>query len=270
MPGADSIILKQLVDCGLIPDETPVWQSRRGNLYQLALDQLIANGFAYPCGCTRQDIAIAAAARGQTRERHGEMVYAGTCRQGLNGKAARSWRFSTDFSGTKMPAAEQIRSSIAIDFIVNKNLYWTDRRLGPQAQDVSREVGDFILHRADGLWAYQLAVVVDDAAQGITHVVRGEDLADNTARQILLQSALGLPTPKYLHTPLVLSADGEKLSKQNGALPLDLSNALAALRAAGKVLKLGEAETSPAANAAEWLSTALKVWARSHAIAIRH
>ena len=96
-------------------------------------------------------------------------------------------------------------------------MHWTDRRLGPQTQNVATEVGDFVLKRADGLWAYQLAVVVDDAAQGITHVVRGEDLTDNTARQILLQRALGLPTPAYMHTPLVLGANGEKLSKQNGA-----------------------------------------------------
>jgi glutamyl-Q tRNA(Asp) synthetase len=103
---------------------------------------------------------------------------------------------------------------------------------------VTQAVGDFVLKRADGLWAYQLAVVVDDAAQGITHVVRGQDLTDNTARQILLQRALGLPTPAYLHTPLVLGGNGEKLSKQNGAKPLDLSEPLAALSAAAEVLGL--------------------------------
>jgi glutamyl-Q tRNA(Asp) synthetase len=107
---------------------------------------------------------------------------------------------------------------------------WTDRRLGPQHQDVATEVGDFVLRRADGPWAYQLAVVVDDADQGVTDVVRGEDLADNTARQILLQRALGLPTPRYLHTPLVRAPDGQKLSKQNGATPLDLGTPAAALR----------------------------------------
>jgi glutamyl-Q tRNA(Asp) synthetase len=105
-------------------------------------------------------------------------------------------------------------------------------------QDVQSEVGDFVLRRADGLWAYQLAVVVDDAAQGITHVVRGEDLADNTARQILLQRALNLPTPVYLHTALVLGVNGEKLSKQNGAQALDISNPLAALNHAAHTLGL--------------------------------
>jgi glutamyl-Q tRNA(Asp) synthetase len=110
-------------------------------------------------------------------------------------------------------------------------------------QNVGEAVGDFVLRRADGLWAYQLAVVVDDAAQGISHVVRGEDLADNTARQIVLQRALGLPTPQYLHTPLVLGANGEKLSKQNGAQALDLSAPLAALNQAAQALGLS---TQPA------------------------
>ena len=113
-----------------------------------------------------------------------------------------------------------------------------DRRLGAQSQDLGAEVGDFVLKRADGLWAYQLAVVVDDAAQGITDIVRGEDLADNTPRQIALQRALGLPTPRYLHTPLVLAADGHKLSKQNGAAALDLSDPVARLREAAQRLSL--------------------------------
>ena len=107
-----------------------------------------------------------------------------------------------------------------------------------QLQDVSREVGDFVVRRADGLWAYQLAVVVDDAAQGVTDVVRGEDLADNTPRQIHLQRLLGLPTPRYLHVALVLGDDGEKLSKQNGARPFDASRPLSALREAGTLLAL--------------------------------
>jgi glutamyl-Q tRNA(Asp) synthetase len=132
-------------------------------------------------------------------------------------------------------------------------VHWTDRRLGPQTQNVATEVGDFILKRADGLWAYQLAVVVDDAAQGITHVVRGEDLADNTARQILLQEALGLPTPAYLHTPLVLGENGEKLSKQNGAQALDLNDPTAALNQAAGHLGLTSHAGPPAAALARWV-----------------
>ena len=122
-------------------------------------------------------------------------------------------------------------------------VHWTDRRLGPQVQNLEEEVGDFVLKRADGLWAYQLAVVVDDAAQGITDIVRGEDLTDNTARQFLLQEALGLPHPKYLHTPLVLGTNGEKLSKQNGAKALSLGSDTAvchAMQSAATALGLSQ------------------------------
>ncbi len=131
-------------------------------------------------------------------------------------------------------------------------MHWNDRRLGPQQQDVEQEVGDFVLRRADGLWAYQLAVVVDDAEQGVTQVVRGEDLADNTARQILLQRALGLPTPGYLHTPLVLAANGEKLSKQNGAAALDTAQPLRALNSAAQVLGLPPQGGTVALALAAW------------------
>lgn len=118
------------------------------------------------------------------------------------------------------------------------------------------EVSDFVLRRADGLWAYQLAVVVDDAAQGITHIVRGADLTDNTARQIVLQRALGLPTPSYMHTPLVLGENGEKLSKQNGAEALDLSDPLKALNRAAKALGLAPCTTS--------VEDALRQWAQTY------
>jgi len=131
---------------------------------------------------------------------------------------------------------------------------WTDRRLGEQAEDVATEVGDFVLRRADGLWAYQLAVVVDDAAQGITDVVRGEDLRDNTARQIVLQHALNLPSLRYLHTPLVLGTNGEKLSKQNGASALDLHDPLAALQLAAKTLGLPACSGTPAQALRQWIS----------------
>ena len=119
-----------------------------------------------------------------------------------------------------------------------------------------------MLRRADGLWAYQLAVVVDDAAQGITHVVRGEDLADNTPRQMLLQGALGVPTPSYLHTPLVRGADGEKLSKQHGAAPLDLRHPLQALNAAALVLGLPAVPAAAGSTVAEALALWVRAWAR--------
>lgn len=246
-PHADQFILQQLATCGLLPDAPPLYQSQRGALYQQALDQLIAATLAYPCGCTRQDIARALAATGHERERHGELVYPGTCRPGLHDKAARAWRFLT----AQHEAAEE-------------EICWQDRRLGAQSQNVSREVGDFILKRADGLWAYQLAVVVDDAAQGITDIVRGQDLTDNTARQILLQRALSLPLPRYLHTPLALGANGEKLSKQNGAQALDLTQPLAALNQAAALLGLRAQPSGPMADALaawvnEWLCERTKI-----------
>ncbi|MBG6071120.1 glutamyl-Q tRNA(Asp) synthetase [Polaromonas sp. CG_9.7] len=261
VPGADLTILQQLAACGLVPDAPPVYQSQRNAFYQQALDQLVLGGRAYPCGCTRQDIARALAASGHSRQRHSELVYPGTCRQGLQGRPARAWRFRTDKNEPKPALAQAGWAQAAIDFIVNPasrvaeaNVRWRDRRLGAQGQNVSREVGDFVLRRADGLWAYQLAVVVDDAAQGITDVVRGADLADNTARQILLQSALGLPTPRYLHTPLVRGANGEKLSKQNGAQALDTHDPLAALNQAAGVLGL-PAQTGTMADAlASWVN----------------
>ena len=255
LPGADQIILQQLAACGLQPDELPVYQSQHSQLYQAALDQLIATSLAYPCGCTRQDIEQAVATSGQQRARHGELVYPGTCRHGLNDKEARSWRFLSTFYPSKVPLAQWIYARAAPDLVAHQ-VSWTDRLLGPQSQNVSTEVGDFVLKRADGLWAYQLAVVVDDAAQGITHVVRGQDLVDNTARQILLQTALNLPTPQYLHTPLVLAADGQKLSKQNGAQALSVDQPLDVLRAAGKSLGIDLLQTTVAA----WLEAAIAAW----------
>jgi glutamyl-Q tRNA(Asp) synthetase len=270
VPGADLLILEQLADCGLVPDEPPVYQSQRGALYQNALDSLIAAGLAYPCACTRQDIARALAASGQARERHGELVYPGTCRSGLQGRPARAWRFAAQNYEQNKALAQTVPGLSAINSIANVTpiepednvtTIWHDRLLGPQAQDVGREVGDFVLKRADGLWAYQLAVVVDDAAQGITDIVRGEDLADNTARQILLQRALGLPTPRYLHTPLVLGANGEKLSKQNGAQALDMAHPLQLLAQAGKALGLQVELLANAHSPAAWLQQAVPLWA---------
>ncbi len=241
VPGADHTILQQLAACGLHPDQPPVWQSQRTAAYQAALDAMVASGAAYPCACSRKDIEAALAASGQPKPRHSALIYPGTCRNGLQGRVGRAWRLNTEFSGSKPTLARVNISNDAVHLVAidNATLCWHDRRLGPQAQCVATDVGDFILRRADGLFAYQLAVVVDDAAQGISHVVRGEDLADNTARQILLQRHLGLPTPRYLHTPLVLGPNGEKLSKQNGAAALDTSTpaaAAAVLRAAARVL----------------------------------
>ena len=257
LPGADQVILQQLAACGLQPDEPPVYQSARSGLYQSALDQLIAQSQAYPCACSRQDIQAALAASGHLHTRHDELVYPGTCRGGLNGKKARSWRFLSTFYPSNRPLDQWNRAQAATDLIASDICHWTDRSLGAQQQNVTHELGDFVLKRADGLWAYQLAVVVDDAAQGVTHVVRGADLADNTARQILLQRALGLLEPQYLHTPLVLGANGEKLSKQNGAQTLDLNDPIEALSQAGHYLGIA----CKAANPAEWLQQAQPQWA---------
>ena len=273
--GADKTILGQLANCGLLPDAPAVYQSQRGALYQQALDRLIAQGLAYPCACTRQDLARALQASGRPHQRHRELVYPGTCRHGLDGRPPRAWRFLTEEFKEKRAVAQSIPAQVAIKSIAtaspqpneaaapgDERINWHDRALGSQSQHVARDVGDFVLRRADGLFAYQLAVVVDDAAQGVTHVVRGQDLADNTARQILLQHALGLPTPRYLHTPLVMGADGEKLSKQNGAQPLDTSQPVAALARAGEVLGLvAHPASAPAsASVAEWLQQAVAQW----------
>ena len=235
--GMDLEILRQLAQLHLVSDAPVLYQSRRAAAYQAALDQLLACGAAFRCGCTRKDIEDRLASSGRLPERHAQAVYPGTCRDGLKGRPVRSVRLRTALAGGE-------------DIVVD----WSDRRLGRQRQSVTREVGDFVLHRADGLWAYQLAVVVDDAAQGITDVVRGEDLADNTARQILLQRALDLPTPRYLHTPLVVAADGQKLSKQTGATALDLHDPLTALHAAAEVLGLPRLQ---AKTVGDWVKTCM-------------
>ena len=227
--GAEDAILRQLADCGLHPDAPPLRQSDRGALYAQALERLHAAGLAYGCRCTRREIAQALQARGLGRERHGDLVYPGTCRPG--GPQPVPW-----------PEARAVRLLTCADDGRDTVIDWTDRRLGAQRQNLSREVGDFVLRRADGLWAYQLAVVVDDAAQGVTDIVRGEDLADNTPRQILLRRHLGLPQPRHLHTPLVLAADGQKLSKQNGAVPVDTGRPAEVLAAAARALGLDLSE----------------------------
>ncbi len=242
IPGADQTILQQLAACGLHADGEVVVQSQRGPRYQALLDQLVARGHAYPCACTRADIAAAQARLGLHKPRHGELVYPGTCHPdhgGLQGRPARAWRVMVP------------RGEAAV-------WHWQDRRLGAQCQALDTAVGDFVVRRADGLWAYQLAVVADDAEQGITDVVRGQDLADNTPRQQWLQRLLGIPTPRYLHTPLVLADDGQKLSKQNGAQALDVADPLSALKAAA--LPLGLPVDLPGATVPEWLAAAVACW----------
>ena len=239
--GAATTILEQLDRCGLHFDGPVVRQSLRLPLYDAALQRLAAQGRAYPCACSRRDLALAAAA--PAAPEHGvevDAVYPGTCRGGLGGRPARSIRL-------RVAAGERSGAT---------TIAWTDRRLGAQRQDVARAVGDFVLKRADGVFAYQLAVVVDDGDQGVTDVVRGEDLADSTARQILLQRLLGAPTPRYLHTPLVRDARGAKLSKHAGAAPVGLDDPLAALRAAGAVLGV----IAEGTRIADWLASAVLDW----------
>ena len=236
IPGVDAIILNQLAACGLHSDGPILRQSERSPQYQAALDQLVAQGLAYPCACSRKEIE---AAQTLPLVRHSAAVYPGTCRQGLRGKPARAWRLNV--------------GAVIDTFKLPVPTPWSDAFSGQQSQNVAAAVGDFVLLRADGLWAYQLAVVVDDAAQDISHVVRGADLSDNTARQIVLQKALGLATPLYCHTPLVMAKDGEKLSKQNGAQALDLANPLAALNAAACFLGLPAQSGSVTSALAHWV-----------------
>ncbi|ADP13429.1 glutamyl-Q tRNA(Asp) synthetase [Achromobacter xylosoxidans A8] len=239
VPGAAEVIMGQLDALGLAWDGDIMWQSRRNDAYQAAFDSLAARGLIYGCGCTRREIADSAL-RGQTAPgADGERPYPGTCRHGLPaGREARAWRVI-------MPEGVE---------------HFVDRWLGPQEQNVAQAVGDIALRRADGLWAYQLAVVVDDAAQGVTDVVRGADLLSSTARQRVLGRLLGLSPVRYLHVPLILDASsGLKLSKQNGAPPIDTGAPLAALTAAWRALGFGVIDT---ANRDQFLREATAQWAR--------
>lgn len=269
--GADEEILRQLSACCLHSDIPVVWQSKRHVLYEKALQQLQQQQLTYPCGCTRKDIEAAWLAQGLVHERHVERPYPGTCRNGLQGKPARAWRFALaqqvqdlyknhhqTLSYKALEATEKIAITSTSIYLDRGSpvLHWQDRRLGSLQQNLLSCVGDFVLRRADGLWAYQLAVVVDDAEQGITDVVRGEDLTDNTPRQIMLQQALNLPLPRYMHTPLVRMENGEKLSKQHGAPALDISNPMRALCAAAQQLGLPQAPAATC-NCNESPATAL-------------
>lgn len=237
--GATEAILAVLSRLGMRPHGEPSFQSAGRARYAAALDRLRAAGEVYPCGCTRAELADSRLNWGSAgtadrnaaakRSAHAgdeppgrELVYPGTCRHGLpNGRSARSWR-------VRVP--------------VNPIL-WHDRSGRTHRDDLQSSVGDFVVYRADGIWAYQLAVVVDDGIQSVTDIVRGCDLEGSTSRQIHLQQLLGLPRPRYLHIPVVLAANGQKLSKQTGAAPIDLSQPVRALNDALRHLGIEPVET---------------------------
>jgi glutamyl-Q tRNA(Asp) synthetase len=239
VPGAAEEILRCLRAFGMHWDGEMVWQSRRTALYQASFARL--GPHAYPCGCTRREIAdsrIGVASDGAA-------IYPGTCRAGLApGKTARAFR-------------------LRVPNDASSRITFNDRWFGPVTQDVAAEVGDFVLKRADGFWAYQLAVVTDDAEQGVTDVVRGADLLDSTPRQIYLQHLLGVPAPRYLHVPVVTNANGEKLSKQTGALALDPSQPLNELMTAARFLGL---QTGDADSLDTFWRNATAAWASRFAM----
>ncbi len=216
LPGAADDIQRTLAALGFEWNEQVIYQSQRKGRYATVLGQLIDSGHAYACACSRTDIASAGQQGAES------WVYPGSCREGIpQGKTARTIRLRTH----------------------DQPVSFHDLIAGTQCQRIESEVGDFVIRRADGYSAYQLAVVVDDADQGITHVVRGADLLSSTARQIYLQQLLDFPTPQYAHTPLVLDERGCKLSKQDQAHPVSVSDPLLSLRFAYQFLY--KAETEP-------------------------
>ncbi len=234
-PAADTALLHLLEAYGFEWDGEVLWQSRRTDHYRAALAGLQKRGAVFACACTRSELLRAATGRTAC---DGAPLYPGTCRTALPpGRTARAWRLRV--------------TDVTLDF--------HDLLRGSVQQNLAHEVGDFVLLRADGLFAYQLAVVVDDAAQGITHVVRGADLLDSTPRQIWLQQRLDLPTPQYAHLPLVTNVRGEKLSKQTHAPALTADNARPMLLAALRFLGQQPPEMLADARLAE-----LWQWARSH------
>ncbi|MBU3565547.1 tRNA glutamyl-Q(34) synthetase GluQRS [Polynucleobacter sp. MWH-HuK1] len=250
VPEATQQIQSQLLACGLSWDEEIIYQSQRQEAYQRALERLNSLKYLYTCTCSRQTIANALASLGVETPRNQEMVYPGTCRpaslisntaHALN-DSGKAWRIA-------LPP--------------NSHIEFEDLALGYQNQDLNTEVGDFVLHRSDGVFTYQLAVVVDDAEQGITHIVRGKDLLSNTARQIYLQKVLGYQRPEYLHLPLVLDEHGEKLSKQTLATQIntqDDKHSLMELRKAAKHLGLKNLPDGENVTIAEWLLAATLAW----------
>ncbi len=205
VPGAADLILRSLESLGMAWDEPVVYQSKRSAAYEAALKVLKKRKLIYPCACSRREIADSAVGGLDGP------IYSGTCRKGLlAGRAARADRVITD--NTRIELKDVIQGKIV--------------------HSLERQVGDFVVKRADGYYAYQLAAVVDDAAQGITDVVRGADLLDSTTRQIYLQQLLGYTTPRYAHLPVAVNVLGEKLSKQTLAAPIVASDLLATLNAA--------------------------------------
>jgi glutamyl-Q tRNA(Asp) synthetase len=249
IPEAAQQIQSQLLACGLSWDEEVTYQSKRQNAYQRALERLNELQCLYPCTCSRQMIAKTLENLGIQTPRNQEMVYPGTCRP------------SSFARNTKDVLALQKAWRIALP--PNCHIEFVDLALGLQSQNLNTEVGDFVLRRSDGLFTYQLAVVVDDAEQDITHIVRGQDLLSNTARQIYLQEALGYQRPKYLHLPLVLDEHGEKLSKQTLATKIntqDDKHALIELRKAAIHLGLKNLPEGENISIAEWLLAATHAW----------
>lgn len=231
--GAADAILRTLDICGMRSDEPVMYQSQRAPAYEAALRQLQNSSLVYPCCCTRKEILDSAL--------HGieGPVYPGMCRTGIpTGREARSWRVRTDGQ--------------AIEF--------EDALQGGISQQLETEIGDFVVKRADGLFAYQLAVVVDDASQGITHVVRGADLLNSTPRQIHLQRLLGLTTPAYMHLPVAVNAVGEKLSKQTLAAPVDVSQPVTTLIRVLDFLQQHPPKTLVNGNAGTVLEWAVQNW----------
>jgi glutamyl-Q tRNA(Asp) synthetase len=247
--GMDQHILAQLQACGLTWDEEVIWQSRQLSAYQNALETLYSDRQIYPCTCSRQQITSALSSQGMLRARNQEQIYPGTCRN------RHVWQ-------AQLPEAMS-PSAWRLGIQPDQAICFSDAEFGMQEQNLNADVGDFVLRRADGIFAYQLAVVVDDARQGITHIVRGADLLSNTARQIYLQGVLGLPTPQYRHLPLVLDPHGEKLSKQTQATEINTASdaaVLQALQAAAVHLGLRNLSDRQDQTIAEWLLHATHAW----------
>lgn len=250
IPKATEQIQYQLLACGLSWDEEIIHQSQRQEAYQRALERLNGLECLYVCTCSRQTIANTLASLGIETPRNQEMVYPGTCRPAsLISNPAEAFKDSVKAWRIALPP--------------NCHIEFEDLALGAQSQNLNTEVGDFVLRRSDRLFTYQLAVVVDDAEQGITHIVRGEDLLSNTARQIYLQKLLGYQRPEYLHLPLVLDEHGEKLSKQTLATQIntqDEKHSLMELRKAAKHLRLKNLPDGENTTIAEWLLAATHAW----------